>query len=148
MAKSITLRALFAFWAVAPFLPRLLDGVPVLASLGGVLDAWFRFQCERDPARSFAGVAVCVRCLGIYTGFGLGGALAFPALSLRALRGWIAGAALAIVLDVLTEALGQRPAFAALRFATGFLLAYPIGLLVAAALGVPVQVPEESRKKA
>lgn len=133
--RALGVRAVFAASAVAPFLPRLLEGIPPFAAFGAVLDAWFGFQCERDPARTWPGVAVCVRCLGIYLGFGIGGALALPALPLRALQAWIVGAALAVLLDVGSEALAQRPASAALRLATGFLLAYPIGLVVTSALG-------------
>jgi uncharacterized membrane protein len=134
MSRRAALRALFVFVAVAPFLPALFAPLPVLGAFGGGLDAWFRFQCERDPARSFAGVAVCARCLGIYAGFGLGGALGRPALPLRTAGAWIAGALALLALDLASEALGYRPASAALRLLTGFLLAYPVGLIVEAAL--------------
>jgi uncharacterized membrane protein len=137
MTPPLALRALFALVPVAPFLPPLLAHVPVLGALGGVLDGWFGFQCERDPARTFAGAAVCVRCLGIYVGFGLGGAVNLPRPSLRGLVAWIAVATLAIVLDVASEAWGFRPASAGLRLVTGFALAYPIGMLVMRALTSP-----------
>jgi hypothetical protein len=87
MTPPLALRALFALVPVAPFLPPLLAHVPVLGALGGVLDGWFGFQCERDPARTFAGAAVCVRCLGIYVGFGLGGAAPVAARAGRLDRG-------------------------------------------------------------
>jgi uncharacterized membrane protein len=131
---ELALRGLFAFSAVAPFLPSLLGSVPGFGVFGAALDAWFRFQCERDPGRSFASVAVCARCLGIYAGFGLGGALGRPALPLRRVQVWIAAAVLLLALDLGSEALGYRPPSAGLRLLTGFLLAYPVGLIVRAAL--------------
>jgi uncharacterized membrane protein len=144
LAIELGLRALFLFVAVAPLLPVALARLPLLGSLGAALDAWFVFQCERDPARTFAGVDVCARCFGIYLGFGLGGALGLPALSLRAVQRWIAGASALLLLDVASEELGYRPAWAALRVATGLLLAYPVGLIVKAAL-VPAPPPLTSR---
>jgi uncharacterized membrane protein len=134
---ALALRVLFGFVAVAPFLPHILAGTPGLGAALDVIERWFRFQCERDPLRSFAGVAVCARCLGIYVGFGLGGAIGRPRLPVRAVQVWILAALLLLLGDVLSEALEVRPAWAALRVATGSLLAYPIGLVVRASLTSP-----------
>jgi uncharacterized membrane protein len=120
--------------ALAPFLPALLEPVPALARGGLWLDAWFRIQCERDPLRSFGGVAVCARCLGLYVGFGVGGAVGRPLLPLRVLQLLVAAGALLLGLDVLSEELGYRPPSALGRVLTGLLLAYPIGLVVRAAV--------------
>ncbi len=125
------MRALLIFVGVSPFIPHLVEGVPVLGSVGSVLDAWFSFQCQQDPARTlhFLGrlLPVCARCLGIYLGLGLGALLLRPRLSVWPLRIWVGVAALVMVLDVATETLGMRPPFAPLRLFTGLLLSYPVG---------------------
>jgi uncharacterized membrane protein len=124
-------RGVLVFAAVAPFLPALFHGIPLLAGFARLLDAWFSLQCERDPARSFPGIAaVCARCLGVYVGLGLGALSARPRLRLGWLQLWIALSALLLLADVLSEAHGQRPASASLRMFTGLLLAYPIALVI------------------
>ena len=121
-------RALLIFGGVAPFVPALTDGVFGLEAVGRALDAWFAFQCHRDEARSLAFGAVCTRCLGIYVGLALGALFQRPELRPARHLVWILAAALALVADVVTEALGWRPASAPLRFATGLALAYPAGI--------------------
>lgn len=127
-------RGVLVFAAIAPFLPALFQGVPALAGLGRVIEAWFSLQCEREPSRGFPGVAVCARCLGIYVGLGLGALIARPRLPLGWFQVWIALAALALLADTLTEAHALRPASASLRFFTGAVLAYPIALVIGFAL--------------
>jgi uncharacterized membrane protein len=132
--RELTVRALFASVALAPFLPGWGAGVPGLGAVAELADRWFRFQCERDPSRTLPGAAVCARCLGLYVGFGAGGTLGLPRLSVRAVEVWITCAVVLLLLDVSSEALLLRPPSAALRVATGILLAYPIGLVVKASL--------------
>jgi uncharacterized membrane protein len=127
-------RVLLVFGGVAPFLPALFEGVPGLAAFGRVLDAWFSFQCHRDEARSLVTSAVCARCLGIYVGLALGALVVRPRLPPRKHLAWVAVTAALLVLDVLSEALGWRPAWAPLRLVTGFSLAYPVGVSIAGAL--------------
>src|SRR5688500_4251155 len=79
-------RALFVLVAALPFLPELLDAVPPLAGVSRLLDAWFSYQCEREPARMLGVGSVCARCLGIYLGFGFGALVARPRASERVLR--------------------------------------------------------------
>lgn len=126
------MRALLIFVGISPFIPHLVEGVPVLGSIGAALDAWFSFQCQRDPARTlhFMGrlMPVCARCLGIYLGLGLGAVVLRPKLGVWPLRIWVGVAALAMLLDVGTEALGMRPPFAPLRVFTGLFLSYPVGV--------------------
>jgi uncharacterized membrane protein len=134
-------RGLLAFVGLAPFAPWALRGVPVLHFVGDVCDAWFAAQCHRDPYRSLAlagrVLPVCLRCFGIYLGLGLGGLVARPRLRPWPLRLWVGAAALAMVLDVASEAWGLRSAFAPTRLLTGVALAYPVGVaLVWAARGV------------
>ena len=116
---------------VAPFLPRLFDGVPGISAIGRALESWFAFQCHRDPLRSFEAfgrvLPVCSRCFAIYAGLGLGALVLRPRLDAWPLRIWVAIAALMMILDVWTEALEMRPSWAALRIFSGLLLAYPVG---------------------
>ena len=124
------LRALLVFGGVAPFLPALFENVPGLDAFGRLLDAWFSFQCHRDEARSFVASAVCARCLGIYVGLALGALVLRPKLPQRQHLAWVLFAASLLVVDVLSEALGWRPPWAPLRFATGVSLAYPVGVSI------------------
>lgn len=125
------MRGALVFVGVSPFIPHLVEGVPVLGSVGVALEAWFSFQCQRDPARTFHFLGrllpVCARCLGIYLGLGLGAAVLRPRLGVWPLRIWVGLAALAMLLDVWTETLGMRPPFAPLRLFTGLFLSYPVG---------------------
>ena len=148
------MRALLIAVGVSPFIPHLVEGIPVLGSIGAAIDSWFAFQCQRDPARSlsFLGrvLPVCARCLGIYLGLGLGALVLRPKLGVWPLRIWVATAALVMFLDVATETLGMRPAWAPLRLFTGLLLAYPVGSALvwsARELGQPASEPEPQRPK-
>ena len=114
--------------------------MPGLGGVASLLDRWFAFQCERDPARTLelggALLPVCVRCLGIYLGLGLGALVLRPRLKVWPLRLWVGVASVLMLADVGSEYLGLRPAWAPLRLLTGLLLAYPVaGSLVWAARG-------------
>ena len=131
-------RGFFILLGISPFLPRLVGGLPVLGAVSHAFEAWFTFQCNRDPARTqhFLGelLPVCTRCLGIYLGLGLGAAILRPRLSVWPLRVWVGLGAVYMLLDVATELLDMRPAWAPLRLATGLFLAYPVGSAVVWAL--------------
>jgi uncharacterized membrane protein len=129
---SLLVRLFFVGVGLAPFVPALALHSPAFAWLARGLDAWFSFQCERDPARMLGFGAVCARCLGLYVGLGLGALVARPRLASPRLELWLAGAALAMGLDVATEALGWRAPWGPLRLATGLALAYPAGVSVVA----------------
>jgi uncharacterized membrane protein len=133
---------------LAPFVPALGSHVAALAGLGRALDAWFSFQCERDPARMLGFGAVCARCLGLYVGLGLGALVGRPRLSSPRLELWLAGAVLAMGADVATEALGWRGPSAPVRLATGLALAYPAGVLVVTWLGGGASRARSARKPA
>jgi uncharacterized membrane protein len=130
--RSRLVRVLLFGVGVLPLLPILLRGVPGLSVIADVTEAWFGFQCERNPARAlhwFGRVLpVCARWSGIYFGFGLGALVARPRLALPVLRLWVGMACLVMALDVLTEALGMRPPWAPLRVLTGALLSYPVSV--------------------
>ncbi len=126
-------RVVLAAIGVSPFLPVLMTHVGA-APLAALLDGWFRFQCERDPVRMLGLGAVCARCLGLYVGLGAGGLVARPRLAGRRLELWLALAVLAMLLDVASESLGWRPAWAPLRLVTGLVLGYPAGVAVMAGL--------------
>lgn len=122
------LRACFLALGALPLLPAAIENDPALELLVRPLDAWFAFQCERAPARTFEGFAVCARCYGVYLGLAVGALVLRPRIHAFQERVWLAVAALLMGLDVASEVLGMRPAFAPLRLATGFLLGYPASL--------------------
>ena len=125
-------RALLILAGVSPWLPSLLSDVPVLGHLGTLVEAWFGLQCHRDPARALTigplALPVCARCFGIYAGLGLGALVLRPRLAPKFVRVWLYGAVVVMLLDVATELLEMRPPSAALRVATGLLLAWPISV--------------------
>jgi uncharacterized membrane protein len=136
-AWAAAARAALIVVGLAPLWTAWARDLPVLGTLASPFEAWFAFQCERDPARTlawFPALAVCSRCLGIYLGLGFGAVLLRPRLSPAGLRLWIAVAAVIMLLDVTSELLGLRPAVSLLRSATGFALAYPVGAALIAAL--------------
>ena len=125
-------RALLILAGMSPWLPSVLYEVPVVGHLGTLLEAWFGFQCHRDPERALTigrlVLPVCARCFGIYAGLGLGALVLRPRLAPKFVRVWLVGAVVVMLLDVATELLDMRPPSAALRVATGLLLAWPIGV--------------------
>lgn len=127
------MRGLFLLFGAAPVLPPVLERVG-LSGIARVLDAWFALQCERDPARMLGVGAVCARCLGIYWGVGLAGAVGAPRWELRKLEWGLFGAAALMLADVLTEAMAWRGAAAAVRVGTGVTLGYAAGAVVLAVL--------------
>jgi uncharacterized membrane protein len=141
-------RVLLVALAALPLAPRLSRGLPGLAWLGPLGLRWFAVQCQRDPARSLVIVGetlpVCARCSGIYLGFGLGALVLRPRLTPAALRIWVLPAGALMLLDVLSEALGLRPAWAPLRLVSGVLLSYPLG---ACALAEGPAQPFTGRKR-
>lgn len=118
----------------SPLLPLVLEPVPVLRALGHAFEAWFAFQCHREPERSLSlfghVLPVCSRCTGIYWGLAAGALVMRPRLGAWPLRIWVGFAALVMVLDVWTELLGMRPESTVMRVLTGMLLAYPVGAAV------------------
>ena len=117
---------------LSPWLPLLAGELPLLAPLANVVEAWFGFQCHRDPSRALtlSGVElpVCARCFGIYAGLGAGALVLRPRLAPKFVRLWLAVSVVIMLLDVATELLGMRPASSPLRVMTGALLAWPIGV--------------------
>lgn len=125
-------RMLLVLVSLSPWLPALAAEVLLLEPLARLVEAWFGFQCHRDPSRALAfgglPLPVCARCFGIYTGLGLGALVLRPRLEPRFVRLWLAGAVLVMLLDVATELLAMRSESPALRVITGMLLAWPIGV--------------------
>jgi uncharacterized membrane protein len=118
----VLVRVLLVGIGIAPFVGPAFGRVPALGWLAEALNGWFRFQCERDPARMLAIGAVCARCLGIYAGMVLGALGVGQKLAPRWLEIGLGLAALAMLADVASEAFGWRPAWAPLRLGTGLLL--------------------------
>jgi uncharacterized membrane protein len=120
---------------------------PVLRKAGSgtaaVLYACFAPACHQDPARSFsllgAPLAVCSRCLGIYSGFlaGLGlypFARGFDSVRLPGWRAFIP-VSLPLVLDGLANALRLWDSPNLLRFLFGFAWGTILPFYVLTALG-------------
>lgn len=145
--RASGVRGLLVGLAALPLLPRLLAESPALAPFSALVLRWFSFQCERAPARALLlgarPLPVCARCFGIYLGVGLGALLLRPRLTPSGLRLWLLGASALMLLDVFSEALGLRPAWAPLRVLSGALLSYPVGaaLVHAARVRWPAQSP-------
>lgn len=129
----MTVRALLVLVGLFPFLPGLFEGVPGLAMLGHWIDLWLDLQCGRDPTRMLPFGAACARCLGIYTGLALGALIARPRLPFGTLLRITLGGLALLALDVASEAMLDRPAWAPLRVATGLAFAYPAAVLTVTA---------------
>jgi uncharacterized membrane protein len=129
-----SVRGLLLLLGVLPLLPRLFAPIPGLGFLAEGIEAWFLFQCHREPSRSLLLLGeilpVCTRCAGIYFGLGLGALFVRPKLDVWPLRIWVAVAALLMVLDVATELVGLRPESPVLRLFSGVLLAYPVAVVL------------------
>jgi uncharacterized membrane protein len=131
----VSVRAVLVVVGLLPFLPALLGGLPGLAVLGRWIDGWLEFQCGRDPERMLGVGAACARCLGIYGGLGLGALLLYPRVPAATLFRFVLAGLVLIALDVGSEALLDRPAWAPLRVATGLAFAYPAGVLAVLTFG-------------
>ena len=134
MGKSLHWWSLLAMWVLAasPLAAPLLAGSHPLAAL--LIRNFFSRVCHQNPARSFmvegSPAAVCVRCLGIYSGAFLGGLIPVERrIALRCL--WIA--LLVNVLDVVTETLHWHGNMPLSRFLAGLLLGGAAGALLFAA---------------
>ncbi len=116
--------------ACAVGIPAVAAAAPLMGSLW--LYLLFDAVCQQRPERALwiagAPMAVCARCFGIYAGFALALLFRLPPRP-RAL----AAAIVLIAADVAAEWLALRPAWAAGRFLTGFLL----GATTAALLSPP-----------
>jgi uncharacterized membrane protein len=100
----------------------------------------FRMLCHGIIARSFTlfdvPMPICARCTGIYIGLfaGLVAFMLFPRIEERLARYSMYAAAVPMAVDGLTQALGLRESFNALRVATGFVAAFAFGIWVLSAV--------------
>lgn len=129
-APVVLVRALLVMIGVAPFVPALAAHWGPLRGFADALDAWFAWQCERDPARMLGFGAVCARCLGLYVGLGLGALVARPRAAWPRLELALVAAVVLLLADVGSEALGLRGPSASLRLVTGLVLGYLAGVTV------------------
>jgi uncharacterized membrane protein len=87
------------------------------------LDLAFAPICHQRPERTLVlaghAMSVCSRCAGVYAGVALGALFAWPRLSAERHRLVLAGAATALVLDVVSQDLGMHPVWHAARLVTG-----------------------------
>ncbi|MGD8426530.1 MAG: DUF2085 domain-containing protein [Balneolaceae bacterium] len=121
----------------------------ILAAMGGGIfgqDTPWQFQwqhrlfadfCHQDPSRSFwidgQPMAVCSRCLGIYTGFALCWIL-LPSLSLfktenKTVKKLVLGIVLLNLVDVIGNMLGFWQNTLVSRLSLGWLMGWTAGLL-------------------
>jgi uncharacterized membrane protein len=134
-AALIMARGSFAAIAVWIGLTMLLHatGPEVLFT---AMDLPFRLICHRLPERviAIAGVPMplCSRCAGLWIGGSLSAAMAWPALSLRALRIVVPVAAVLMLAEVVTQDLGWHPVFHPTRLLSGLLISVPFGGAVGA----------------
>jgi hypothetical protein len=114
--------------AIAPLAAPLLAGSHPLTAL--LIRSFFSRLCHQNPARSFvvegSPVAVCVRCLGIYSGF----ALAVLRLGKVPGRRLLAGAFLLNLLDVAGETLHWYGNLPLPRFLLGLALGIAAGAVL------------------
>jgi uncharacterized membrane protein len=134
-------RGFLLFAGLSPWFLALLGESDAFSGVTRALDAWFAFQCERDPGRMLGFGSVCARCLGIYTGIALGALGARLGLRDKRLELALGVAALAMLADVASEALGWRPAWAPLRVLTGVVLGVTATAVVVSALRAWAQKP-------
>jgi uncharacterized membrane protein len=94
-------------------------------------DLPFRVICHQLPERvlTIAGaqMPLCSRCLGIWGGMSIAGALAWPVIPIKALRVVIPVALGLMGLEVLTQDLGWHPVFHPTRILSGLLVSVPFG---------------------
>lgn len=129
-AAMIVARASFASiaaWIAVTIVLRKTGPEPLFA----LFDLPFVFLCHRLPERTIwvmgAPMPLCSRCLGLWGGLSLSAALAWPAVSWRALRVLLPAAAALMVIDVVTQDLGWHPVFHPTRVLSGLLLTVPLG---------------------
>lgn len=119
--------ALIALWMLATMLAQALGA----SALYAVLDLPFHFVCHRIPERvpSLFGVALpmCSRCIGIWAGLSIAATIAWPRLSLKALRVVVPVALALMALEVITQDLGWHPVFHPTRLLSGLLVSVPVG---------------------
>jgi uncharacterized membrane protein len=129
-AAGITARAAFGLIAVWVGLTTALAKTGP-AALYTALDLPFRLLCHRIPERvlTIAGapMPLCSRCAGIWLGLSVSAAIAWPVLSVRALRFVVAAACALMLAEVITQDLGLHPVFHPTRLASGLLLSVPFG---------------------
>lgn len=132
--RRIAARCLMMLIAALPLLVPVLEIVTWTRIAGQFIRFLYGFQCHQSQARSWtmlgAAMPVCSRCFGIYFGLGLASALERPRLRRDAYKAWVLVGTCLVGVDVLTEWVGLRPSHAGLRFATGALLSYGVGLII------------------
>ena len=127
--------ALAGFILMWPVLPPALHAWG-LHGIASALEWPWAMTCHRLPDRTMhlfgTLMPMCSRCTGLDVGFGLGLALGAPWRGFKLMWGWIAVAAAVLVVEMITQDRGLHPIWHFTRFATGALLAYPIGVALTA----------------
>jgi uncharacterized membrane protein len=125
--------AIFALALTPLTAPLLAPSHPVIALL---IRSFFSRLCHQDPGRSFvvdgSPIAVCVRCLGIYSGAALGSLLGIGRVIARRL---LAIALVLNLLDVATASLHWHGSLPLPRFLLGLMLGVGAGAVLISPLG-------------
>lgn len=120
------------------------------AWLFALLDLPFAFLCHRLPERVIslfgAPMPLCSRCLGLWGGLSLSAAIAWPAVSPKALRLVLPAAGLVMLIDVITQDLGLHPIWHPTRILTGLLVSMPLGGAVGAMITREMWPVRDQRK--
>jgi uncharacterized membrane protein len=131
-------RVLLLAIGTAPLSVPLLERCSYSLAFGEILRALYGLQCHQLGTRSLRLLdipfPVCSRCLGVYLGLAAAALVARPRWRTDLYKAWIVIGVSLMLLDLATEWVGLRPVSAALRFGTGVLLAYAIGLSISEAL--------------
>jgi uncharacterized membrane protein len=114
-----------------PLAPPLLHAIGMHAVARALEWPWAQ-TCHRLPDRTMHvfgwAMPMCSRCAGLDVGFGLGLAIARPYRGPKLMWAWVAVAAALLAVEIATQEAGIHPIWHVTRFATGALLAYPIGV--------------------
>jgi len=128
-------RVLGALVLIWPILPPILHMFG-LHGLAAALEWPWAQTCHRLPDRTLhvfgSLMPMCSRCMGLDVGFALGLLIAAPYRGPKLMWAWIAIAGALLVVEMVTQNRGMHPIWHVTRFATGALLAYPIGVAIAA----------------
>ncbi len=128
-------RVLGALVLIWPILPPILHACS-LHGLATALEWPWAQTCHRLPDRTLHVfgwlMPMCSRCMGLDVGFALGLLIAAPYRGPKLMWAWIAIAGALLVIEMVTQNRGLHPIWHVTRFATGALLAYPIGVAIAA----------------
>lgn len=134
-SRAVVMRALGVSILAWPVLPPLLHACNLHAIAVALEWPWAE-TCHRLPDRTLRlfgfFMPMCSRCMGLDIGFGAGLVIAAPYRGPKLMWSWMAIAGALMAIEIITQNRGMHPIWHVTRFATGALLAYPIGVALSA----------------